>query len=407
MSQQEKYTDISINELENSEMEISGEIPAETFQSYIDEVLENAKENAEIPGFRKGNAPANVVEEHVGEDAILNEAAEKALSDIYPDILSENQIDAIGRPSVSVTKLAKNNPLGFTIKTAVSPELQLPNYKESAKEALEKEGSEQEEVTDKEVDDVLHEIRKSKAQQTKPESEQSEEENGGEQESEPSEEELPELNDEFAQSLGEFQGVEDLKQQIKQNLQSEKGMRTKEKKRLKIVERIVDNTDVNAPEIMIESELDKMINQVKNDVEQNQNYTFDDYLKHIQKTEEDIRNDWKGEAEKRAKVQLVLNKIAEEEGLNPSEDEIEANLNAVMERYPDADKKAARTYVETVLANEKVYNMLESQGEESTEEEETQTQEEEEKTNNENENNEGQSGGEEPQGDQETEQPEQ
>lgn len=361
---QKNYDNILIERLENSEVEISGEIPADVFSGYINDALSSAKENAEVPGFRKGNAPESVVEEHIGEDKILNEAAQNALSEVYPQIIEEEKIDAIGRPSVSITKLAKENPLQFKIKTAVTPEVELPDYKVLAKEVVEKESSEEVEPTEEEINQVVNQIRQNIAEQ------RSGEQSGGENqesEQEATKQELPELTDEFVQSLGNFQNVDEFKNQIRENIKSEKQTREREKTRLKIMEKIIDNTNLEVPPVLIESELDKMMSQVKDEAEESTGYTFDDYLNQIQKSEEDLRQEWRGEAEKRAKVQVMLNKMAANEGVSASEHELEENLNAVMERYPDADRQAASTYVETVITNDKVYKMLESQGEKQEE----------------------------------------
>ena len=124
----------TIKKLEKSEVEIIGSIPALQFMGYENEALASMGEKMEIPGFRKGKAPANLVKGAANEMMILEEMAELALYSEYPKILEENKIDAIGRPQISITKIAKGNDLEFKIVTAVLPQIELPDYKKLAKE---------------------------------------------------------------------------------------------------------------------------------------------------------------------------------------------------------------------------------------------------------------------------------
>ena len=93
----------------------------------------------------------------------------------------------------------------------------------------------------------------------------------------------------------------------------------------------------------------------------NAGLNFKDYLEKIGKKEEDLRNDWKQDAEKRAKLQMIINSISEKENLKPTEEEIEKEVASIMQVYKDADITRAKTYVEQVLGNEKVFKFLEEQ----------------------------------------------
>lgn len=123
---------LEIKKLPESEVEIAGEIEADVFESFQGEAIKKLSAGIKIDGFRQGNVPEKILIEKVGEGAILETAAEIALQKIYPRILEENKIFAIGRPQITITKIARNNPLGFKIKTAVMPEIQLPDYKKIA-----------------------------------------------------------------------------------------------------------------------------------------------------------------------------------------------------------------------------------------------------------------------------------
>jgi len=84
------------------------------------------------------------------------------------------------------------------------------------------------------------------------------------------------------------------------------------------------------------------------------------YLKHIKKTKEDLRGEWHTDAEKRSKVQMVLNKIAVLEDLHADKDKLDKEVKALMEHYKDASEDRARDYVESILTNEKVFEFLEN-----------------------------------------------
>lgn len=343
---------IDIKQLPESEVEITGELTVEEFEGQREEVLKEFMAEADIPGFRKGHAPANLVEQKVGEEKILFEMAEHALGHLYPTILKENKIDAVGRPAITITKIAKNNPLGFTIKTAVMPEIKLADYKKIAK----KEGGKEPElivVEEKEIDEVIEEARKAKAKSSS---------KASADEGSQAETELPEVNDEFAKSLGkgEFQSLSDLREKIKQNIEYNKKYRAKEKKRLLIVDEIIKATDISLPNILIEGELNKMAFEMKDQIE-SMGLKYEDYLKHIKKTEEELRKEWREEAVKRGKFSLIMNRIATEEKISADPAELEKEVKHILEHYKDADPARVRAYAENVLINEKVFEFLENQ----------------------------------------------
>ena len=112
--------------------------------------------------------------------------------------------------------------------------------------------------------------------------------------------------------------------------------------------------------IIVEAELDKMTAQFKGDIAQ-MGAKFEDYLKHIKKTEEDMRKEWTPDAEKRVKIELVLHKIATLEKIVPPEDEVTKEVAHILEHYKDADPGRARNYVVEIITNEKVLQFLEKQ----------------------------------------------
>src|SRR3989344_729663 len=127
---------VTVKKLPKSEVEIEGELEAELFETYFAEALKKIGENFETDGFRKGKAPERVLLSKIPEIRILEEMAEMALSEHYPKIIEEEKIDAISHPEISITKLARKNPLGFKIKTAVLGKIKLPDYKALAKKII-------------------------------------------------------------------------------------------------------------------------------------------------------------------------------------------------------------------------------------------------------------------------------
>lgn len=334
---------IEIKNLENSEIEIVGEIPAEKFEKWRGKAVKDISSSAEIPGFRKGMAPENVIVQKFGEMAVLEEMAELALAASYSEILEKNNINAIGQPQVSITKIAKNSPLGFKLKTAIMPEISLPDYKKIAGEV----SSTKEEivVTDEEVSKVIDGIRR-----------QREGKATGAKDETP----LAPLTDEIAKSLGDFKGVDDLKTKIRENLAAEKEWRDKQKKRASIAEKIIEKTQIVLPKVLVDQELEKMLAQFKGDVA-NMGLKFEDYLAQLKKSEDEIKKGWQKDAEKRVKLELILVKIASVEKIFPSKEETEKEAGHILKHYAGADKERTLAYAESLLTKEKVLEFLENQ----------------------------------------------
>ncbi len=355
---------VDIKKLEKSEVEINGILEVVEFEKYESKALERIGERIELPGFRKGKAPANILKDSVEEMALLEEMAEIALYDAYPNILEENKIDAIGRPQISITKIDKGSDLKFKIVTAVLPEIKLGDYKKIASEKNKDSEFKKEIVVDeKEIEKVILDLRKMRAEQARPTHEHKEGESEEEHlkaHAEIPESEYPEFNDEFAKSFGDFKSADEFKNKIKTNLKIEKETEQKDKLRLVIVEELVKQTEGEIPEILIEAETDKIMYRLEADVT-NAGLKFEDYLIQIAKTKEDLRKEWRGDAEKRAKLQMIIHTISEKENLKPTEEEIEKDLTQITTMYKDADPARARAYVEQMLENEKVFLFLEKQ----------------------------------------------
>jgi len=354
----------TIKKLPKSEVEIEGELDADVFETYFSKALKKIGENIELDGFRKGKVPEHVLLSKVPEIRVLEEMAEMAIAEHYPKILENEKVDAIAQPEIGITKLARKNPLGFKIKTAVMPEIKLPEYKKIAKK-ITSEITDTEKnivVSDEEVENTIMDIRKSRApkksmadvvKEPLPNPLLNKEREKGEVD-------LPEFNDDFVKALGPFENVEDFKIKLKENIKLEKENQAREKKRLKIIEKIIDDSEIEMPEILVEIELDKILYRMESDIAQ-MGLKFEDYLKHLNKTVEDLRKEFRKDAEKKAKLGLVLNEISKIEKIVADKEQVEKEVLMILEHYKDADPERAKLHAENVLTNEKVFQFLENQ----------------------------------------------
>lgn len=365
----------NVKKLPKSEVEIEGSLAAEAFELYFDKALNKIGAEVEVDGFRKGKVPQNILLSKVPEIRVLEEMAAMAIEEHYPKILESEKLDAISRPEISITKLARQNPLEFKIKTALMPETKLPDYKKVAQKITSEVTDVEKniEVTEKEIEDTILDIRKSRAKKQhiteeakkhaehKCDDEKCEHVHESEaKEEEIKESELPELNDEFVQALGPFKDVADFKLKLKENIKLEKGNQQKEKTRLKIVEEIIEKTEVDLPEILIEIELNKILYRMESDISQ-MGIKFEDYLKHLNKTVDDLKKEFHKDAEKKAKLGLILNEIAKKENIKADEEQVKKEVEMILGYYQDADPERAKIHAENVLTNEAVFQFLEKQ----------------------------------------------
>src|SRR3989344_5652763 len=157
---------VTTKKLPKSEIEIEGELESDLFENYFTKALKKLGENLELDGFRKGKIPESVLLSNIPEIHILEEMANLALSEHYPKIVESEKLDVISRPEISITKLARKNPLGFKIKTVVLPEIKLPDYKNIAKKIISSitDAEKDTTVTEQNLESTIMDIRKSRAQ---------------------------------------------------------------------------------------------------------------------------------------------------------------------------------------------------------------------------------------------------
>lgn len=381
---------VNLEKLEASEIKITVTLSGEEFDKYHQEGFKKVQEFVQIDGFRKGNAPENLIVEKYGEMAILEEMSHLAINDTYyKSVISENEnkkdeekIFPISDPVINVIKLGKGSDFEYTATFATLPKIEVANYKDISKEEnkkvldleleeIRKENKEAKEsdvfnVSEAEVLDIIDNLRKARnigahvhADGTV-HTESHDGENNNEEVNKV-EDTLPELNDEFAQSFGEnFKTVEDLKNKIKENLELEKKAKILDKKRNYILERLVSESKINLPEILINDELERMRLTMKNDVER-YGSKWEEYLEHTKKTEDELKSEWRETAEKRAKSQLILNEIAKLEKVEVSKEDIFAEAIKIMKDMPEANEDHVKNYVHQILINEKVMKILDGE----------------------------------------------
>lgn len=340
----------TITRNDNSTVTIEGEIPSATWEKERAPALVHFGEHVTLDGFRKGHIPEKVLVQHIGEGVLLEEMAERAIRKAYQKLLSENNIDAIGRPEVVIMKLAAGNPLGFKITTAVFPTLTLPDYSAIAAATIKKSPAPAivgDADVEKAIENIRHQVSHANHHHDGTEAPEHTDE-------------LPELNDEFVKKIGDFNDVADFRAKVRTMLETDAKRTASEKRQLAIVDAILEKTPFGVPPILVEVELDKMFNRFMSDIER-MGIKPEDYLNNIKKTKDDMRKEWRHDAEKRAKAEVLFAEIAKKENLSPSKEEIENEVTRLLAQHPDADKESVVLYVTNVLTNQKTLSFLDSQ----------------------------------------------
>jgi FKBP-type peptidyl-prolyl cis-trans isomerase (trigger factor) len=343
---------IKFTKLPKSEVQLDITFDEKAFEAYHERGVKGVQQMVEIDGFRKGNASEDAIVKKYGDMIILEEMANIAMRDAYVEAVKEHKFQPVADPKVTINKLAKGNPLELTMVVPVIPEVTLPSYKKLAKDVT---VDEKIEVTDKDIDDVIEELRKGRAHEHAHAHDPNHEHKEGEEHNHP----LPELNDEFAQSFGpDFKTITDLRSKVGDNMKLEKEQKLKEKRRTAIMEKLIAETKTELPEAIIETELENMLSQMKGDITR-YGGTWEEYLTHSKKTEDEIKASWRDDAVKRSMSQIILHKIADAEKLQATNEEIEVELVRLLASMQDVDEQRAKSYLYQALTNEKVLKFLE------------------------------------------------
>jgi len=421
---------VDIKKLDKNKIEVSVEIPAILLESYFKIAVEELSKNLKIKGFRPGKAPLGMAEKEINSQKLYNYTANIAIQKTLPGIIKDNNLEIIGQPEIIVKKIAKGNTMIYQAFFEPIPEIELSEYKgikikkedikvneDDIKKSLDylKKSRTKSVVVNRpakkgdgvEIDfEIRHNNVKIEDGQSKNhplilgeskflpgfEKEIEGMKTGEEKKisldipkdwpdkriagkkldfqiklNSVQKREIPDIDDEFAKSLGNFSSLEELKKSIKEGLLIEKKEKGKEKTRMEIIEKIAQKSKAEIPETLINQEADKMLNDLKNNI-LNMGLDFETYLQQIKKTSNELKKEWREQAEKRIKIGLCLNSISKKENIDVSADEVEKKINEDLKKYPNIeevkkniDLNALKDYTKNILKNEKVFEFLEKQ----------------------------------------------
>ena len=325
----------SQKKLPKSQIAIEVQLESEELDKQKPKAIEVLTKDLRLEGFRPGHVPLSIAEKHLGEAAVLSEAARAAIQEAYLRIVQQENLDVIGEPEVQVLKLAPGNPLEFRVTVAVLSEVELPDYKKIAGLSTRKKVS----VEKEEVNAALHwlkESRKTKDGVT------------------------PEMDSQFVQGAGDFSDVASLRASIEEGLRHEKEIQEKDRLREEIIEEIAKQSNLEVPDVLVEREKQVLLSQLKLSVADMLKMSFEEYLQKAKKTEQEVIDSFALEAEQRVKRFLVVREVAKKEEIKPAQEEIEQETNNIIKHSKkDLDLKRLREYTEGVLRHEKTLQFLE------------------------------------------------
>ena len=386
-----------VEKTENAnEIKLEITVEAEEFENAMKKVyFQNAK-YFNIPGFRKGKAPMNIVEKYYGEQIFYEDAFNDVATESYDEALKENKIEAVSKPEVDIKQMEKGKDLIYTVVVQTKPEVKLGKYKGIELKKVEHK------VEDKDIEHELGHMQEHNSRLVSVEDRALENGDiatidfegfadgkafeGGKAEGHELEigsgsfipgfedqlvgmkidedreikvtfpkeyfskdlagkeamfkvklhdikkKELPELDDEFAKDVSEFDTLEELKSSIKERLETSAKQKEKYETEENAVKAVCEDVKVDIPAGMIEAEIDNTIR----DFEQRLSYqglNFEQYLKMLGKTEEEMRKEYEPQAIEAIKSRLVLEAIIKAEKIKATQKEIDAKMKEMAESY--------------------------------------------------------------------------
>ncbi len=387
---------------ENNVVTLKIEVDAETFEKGVQEAYQKNKHKFNIPGFRKGKAPKKIIEMNYGEGVFYEDAINIVFPDAYDKAIEEHKLDPVDRPSVDVEDIEKGKIVVFTADVTVMPEVKLGEYKGIEVEKTEYNVTEEEaeaelkrmqernariiDAGDRPVKqgDILtidysgfvgeeqfeggtaqnqnleigsgrfipgfeeQLVGKNKEEEVEVKVTFPEEyhaENLASKDAifkvvihEIKEKELPALDDEFAKDVSEFDTLDELKADIMNKLKKQAEQKEKAENENKVVEKAVELCEIDVPEVMIDRQIDDDINDFAYRLKY-QGLEFEKYLELTGTQIEDLREQFKPNAEKFVKADLVLEAISEKEGIESTDEELNEELESYAKQYnQDAEK---------------------------------------------------------------------
>ena len=378
------------------------EVSAEDVEKAMQSAYQKAKGRISIPGFRKGKAPRKMIEQMYGKGVFLEDAVNALIPEHYSKALGECELEIVSQPKIDLVQTEPGKALIFTAEVAVKPEVTLGEYKgvEVPKSEIEVTDEEVDAEVKKEQEKNSRTINvEDRAAQlndivtidfegsvdgvpfdggqateypltlgsntfipgfedqlvgakvgddvdvkvTFPEEYQAKELAGKEAifkcaVKKIEAKELPELDDDFAKDVSEFDTLAEYKEHVKTNLVEKKENEAKHAKEDAAVDKIIENAQMDIPEAMLETQCRQMLDDFSRRM-QSQGLSMDQYFQFTGMTAEKMMEDMKPQALKRIQTRLVLEKVAEVENIQPTEEEVNEEISKMAEAYKmEADK---------------------------------------------------------------------
>jgi FKBP-type peptidyl-prolyl cis-trans isomerase (trigger factor) len=327
----------------DGEITFEAELATDILAQKEEEVLGEAGQDLSVSGFRKGKVPLAMVRERIDPMELLEEAAHKALPTAIHEILEDEKLSVLGRPEVGIVKLAPGNPVVFTARFALMPEIDLPDYKKIAQKIVaEKKPIE---VSPEEVEEAIKHLREMFR---------------SDKQGKEGEAALPELTDDFVKQFGPYKNVAEFTEELKRNLTEGKGRDEKEKQREAIIQAIVLKTKIKIPKLLVDQELAAFFDNRDEELKK-AGISFEDYLKQIKKTKEDIEKEERESIEKQIAASLVMGAMRKEEKITADEKDVAANITALKRRYPDRTDAELWEPAEAIAIQKKLFDILEGE----------------------------------------------
>ena len=387
---------LSVEKLEGSMAKLTIEVPAEDFVKATTAAYNKQKSKFSVPGFRKGKVPQAFIEKMYGPEIFYEDAANALINEYYPKEIEECEEEIVSNPEIDVEQIEKGKPFIFTAVVAIKPEIKLGEYKGIEIEKIDTEVSEDEvmaEILKAQKENSRSVPVEARAAQLDDEvtinfdgyvNEEAFEGGKGENykltlgshtfidgfedqivgknigdkfdvnvtfpedyqaanlAGKPAvfkceliginATELPELDDEFAEEVSEFDTFEEYKEDTKKLLAAKKEKSVQTEKENKLIDKIAEASEIEIPEPMIEYNQEQMFNEFANSM-MYQGLNIDQYLKLTGSSKEQLMEQIKPDAIARIKSGLVLDAIAKKEGITPSEEAVEEELKTMAEAY--------------------------------------------------------------------------
>lgn len=382
--------------LENNMVKLTIEVDAERFEEGMKYSYNKSKAHLNIPGFRKGRVPRKMAEKYYGAEVFYEDAINFVIPDAYEAAVEEHNLDVVAQPEIDVEQVGNGQNLIFTAEVAVKPEVKLGQYKDIEVEKVAVEVTEEEiqaelekvqqqnarivAVEDRPVADndqvvidfegfingepfeggkgedypltigsgsfidtfeqqlIGHEVNAEVEVNVTFPAEYHQEELAGQPAlfkvviKEIKQQELPELDDEFAKDVSEFDTLEEYKEDLRATLLKQKEHEAEHAKEDQVMEQIIANAEVDVPKPMIESQLDQMVQDFSQRL-QYQGFPMEQYLQITGNNMVTLRENFREDAVKRIKSRLVLEEIAKQENLEVSDEEVMEEIKKMAEMY--------------------------------------------------------------------------